>query len=385
VMTPPCPISVVMPAYNAGRWIGRAIESVLAQTPPPLELIVVDDGSFDTTPDVCARYSHRIRYIRQDNRGAAAARNTGISAARGELVAFLDADDEWCDGFLEAIAHLRDRFPEAGAYATGFRCILPGGRCFDAVLAGPPGPRLIRDYFAHSLIGPFMYTSSIAVPRSVFDQVGYFAEGEPMGEDLDMWGRIALAFPMAYRAEPLALYHQEASGRVCDRHSRDPRFPPFVRSYLKTDREGRVPSEMKAAAARYCSYLLLDYAKALLYAGDRRSARLALEQAASLARLPALEFTGVWLAARGVPIAWMRTAKRGVSMLQAVLRGRTRRAGAWGRALMRPIDVLRRGPEETVGAGMLASLAPDTGDSNSGNLSAPEPAEAGALVGRESA
>lgn len=327
MMTPPCPISVVMPAYNAGQWIGRAIESALAQTPPPFELIVVDDGSSDATPEVCARYSERIRHIRQQNRGAAAARNAGIRAARGELVAFLDADDEWCDGFLEAIAHLRDRFPEAGAYATGFRCILPEGRCFDAVLSGPSGPRLIRDYFAHSLAGPFMYTSSIAVPRTVFNQVGYFAEGEPMGEDLDMWGRIALAFPVAYCAEPLALYHQEASGRVCDHHSRDPRFPPFVRSYLKAVRERRVPPEMKAAAARYCSYLLLDYAKALVYARDRKQARLALRQALSLARPPALEVAGVWLAAHGVPIAWMRAARRGASMLQAVLRGRTRRPG----------------------------------------------------------
>ncbi|MCL6429410.1 MAG: glycosyltransferase family 2 protein [Anaerolineae bacterium] len=383
-MTPPCPISVVMPAYNAGQWIGRAIESVLAQTPPPLELIVVDDGSSDTTPNVCVRYSHRIRYIRQQNRGAAAARNTGIRAARGELVAFLNADDEWCDGFLEAIARLRDRFPEAGAYATGFRCILPGGRCFDAVLSDPSGPRLIRDYFAHSLAGPFMYTSSIAVPRSVFSQVGYFAEGEPMGEDLDMWGRIALAFPVAYWAQPLALYHQEASGRVCDHHSRDPRYPPFVRSYQKAVREGRVPPEMKAAVARYCSYLLLDYAKALLYVGDSKCARLALEQAASLARLPALELAGVWLAAHGVPIAWMRTARRGVRVLRAVLGVRGSRPGRWARTLMRSIDLLRHGAREPVGAGVLAPPAQDAGDSGSRNLSAPEPAEAAASVGRES-
>ncbi len=325
-MTAPlCHISVVMPAYNAGPWIGRAIESALAQTPPPLEVIVVDDGSSDDTPQVCARYTDRLCYIRQENRGAAAARNTGIRAARGELVAFLDADDEWRDGFLDAIVGLRREFPEAGAYATGYRCILPGGRRFDAILPRPRQTQLIHDYFARCLPGPFMYTSSIAVPATVFNRVGCFAEGEPMGEDLDMWGRIALAFPVAYRAQPLALYHQEATGRVCDRHSRDPRYPPFVRSYLKAVSEGTVPLETRIAADRYCSLLLLDYAKALLYARRTKHALTALGQAASLAPLPPLEFAGVWLAAHGVPMAWMRAARRGISLLRPGPLGRAGR------------------------------------------------------------
>lgn len=88
-------VSVVIPAYNAGEYLGRAIDSVLAQTQPAAEIIVVDDGSADNTADVAQGYGERIRFIQQENAGASVARNTGIEAAASEWIAFLDADDEW--------------------------------------------------------------------------------------------------------------------------------------------------------------------------------------------------------------------------------------------------------------------------------------------------
>ncbi len=101
-------VSVVIPAYNAAKYIGRAIDSVLAQTRPADEIIVVDDGSTDNTADVAHGYGDKIRFIRQENAGASVARNTGIEAATSEWIAFLDADDEWLPQKLQLqTEHLR--------------------------------------------------------------------------------------------------------------------------------------------------------------------------------------------------------------------------------------------------------------------------------------
>src|SRR5262245_39908172 len=88
-------VSVVIPSYNSAAYLPAAIDSVLAQTARDLEVIVVDDGSTDDTPDVVARYGPPVRGIRQANAGVAAARNRGIAEARGRYIAFLDADDTW--------------------------------------------------------------------------------------------------------------------------------------------------------------------------------------------------------------------------------------------------------------------------------------------------
>src|SRR5512143_3730544 len=88
-------VSVVMPVYNGARYLRQALESALAQTYRPLEIVVVDDGSTDETPAILAEFGTRIRALRQPNSGSAAARNAALDAARGELIAFLDADDLW--------------------------------------------------------------------------------------------------------------------------------------------------------------------------------------------------------------------------------------------------------------------------------------------------
>jgi len=95
-------VSVIIPAYNGAAFLPEAIDSVLAQDYEPLEILVVDDGSTDDTHDVLRPYAPRIRYFYQENRGPSAARNLGIERARGDLIAFLDADDRWLPGKLAA-------------------------------------------------------------------------------------------------------------------------------------------------------------------------------------------------------------------------------------------------------------------------------------------
>ena len=111
-------ISVVIPAYNCERYITRSIDSVLAQTRPVDEIIIVDDGSSDNTGEVVKRYGGKVRYIRQENAGASVARNTGIEAATGDWIAFLDGDDEWLPDKIKHQTELLSRNPNL-VWVTG--------------------------------------------------------------------------------------------------------------------------------------------------------------------------------------------------------------------------------------------------------------------------
>lgn len=120
-------VSVVMPAFNVAWCVRRAIDSVLTQTYLRHEIIVIDDGSTDDTASVLASYGDRIRVISQTNRGMSAARNRGIDAARGTLVAFLDADDYWLSEKLARQVELLQRRPEVGFCSTAASVVNPEG------------------------------------------------------------------------------------------------------------------------------------------------------------------------------------------------------------------------------------------------------------------
>ena len=105
-------VSCIIPVYNGADFLAEAVTSVLAQRHPALEVVVVDDGSTDDTPRVAASFGERVRYVRQDNAGPAVARNTGLAKTRGELVAFLDADDRWHETKLARQAAVLEAQPE---------------------------------------------------------------------------------------------------------------------------------------------------------------------------------------------------------------------------------------------------------------------------------
>ena len=117
-------ISAVIPAYNAEKYIARTLESVLSQTRPADEIIVVDDGSTDGTCEVVKSFGEKVRYIHQENAGVSAARNTGIENARCELIAFLDADDEWLAEYLQIQMQLFDKNPDLAWATANYYCCL---------------------------------------------------------------------------------------------------------------------------------------------------------------------------------------------------------------------------------------------------------------------
>ena len=215
------PITVVIPLYNKRHEIARTIASVLHQTHQNFELVVIDDGSTDGSSEIVAAFSDpRIRQVHQLNQGAAAARNTGWQMARHPHVAFLDGDDQWDTDYLSTIARLIGDFPECAAFGTSYRrqssTWLTETRLHDSLIRA--GRSVVANYFvaATKAEQPF-YTSTICVRRDVLAQLDGFKIGVSHGEDLDLWGRIALHHPIAFDPSAKATYRLDAANRAMHR------------------------------------------------------------------------------------------------------------------------------------------------------------------------
>jgi glycosyltransferase involved in cell wall biosynthesis len=211
----PAPIiDVVIPTYNAARYIGRAIASVRAQTLPVAGIVVVDDGSADDTGSIVKRSGSDIVLIEQANRGPAAARNTGIGASRGDYVAFLDADDEWFPITLERLSAAVQRYPEAALVTGDMAAADARGRVtaeswferrgLAAVVAGWRGAP-VPNAVAALLRKNFVSTSVALARREVLVSLAGFRADLRYGEDLELWARIAARHPIVCLPEVLGL------------------------------------------------------------------------------------------------------------------------------------------------------------------------------------
>lgn len=203
-------VSVIIPAYNAERFIQESVDSALAQTHRDVEVIVVDDSSTDHTPARLREYGDRVHVLRKRNGGAAAARNAGANMARGEWLAFLDADDVWEPAKLERQLALAAAAPWSytNRINIGTRGDVPELQSDVTVMhAG--------DVFMPLLLeGNFMTSSSVMIRRDLFQALGGFTTSEKNAEDWDLWLRVAARHhPVAYCAEPLVRYRFHAGGK----------------------------------------------------------------------------------------------------------------------------------------------------------------------------
>ncbi len=198
-------VSVVIPAYNHARFLPDALESVLAQTFRDFEVLVVDDGSTDNTPDVVASFAPQVRYLRQQNAGPSRARNTGIRHTSGEHVAFLDADDTWMREKLACQVAYLDAHAEAGLVFTKILVTTEAGQ---PLYTYPHRYRYDRRAFERLLLWPYGSMNVVMVRRVCFDEVGLFDESLRAAEDWDMWLRIAPRFRCGYIDRPLGTYRQ---------------------------------------------------------------------------------------------------------------------------------------------------------------------------------
>jgi len=205
-------VSVVVPAYNAEQWIGETLSSILAQTMLPVQVIVIDDGSTDSTADVVRSFGTRVQYAYQENAGAGAARNLGLRLAIGEYIAFLDADDLWLPEKIEKQLLLFEKQPDLmWAYSDSY--IFPDGR--PETLTRVSQYNELPSGWIHDalLLCDFIASPTPLVRRSVFAVVGSFLVSTAGVEDWDMWLRISRRYPVGVIPEPLAKYRLRRSSK----------------------------------------------------------------------------------------------------------------------------------------------------------------------------
>ena len=194
-------ISVIIPLYNKASEIELTLRSVLIQSLPPREIIVVDDGSTDRSAEIVESIgSPLVRLIRQENSGVSAARNRAMREATGEWVALLDGDDMWGTDYLATVAEMIERWPGCGAYGTAFM-IDDGNNCVPASCCDKMG---VVDFFAESMTRYVLIPSATTLRRDLALELGGFPEGMRMGEDQFLWTKIARVADVCFMPKPSA-------------------------------------------------------------------------------------------------------------------------------------------------------------------------------------
>ncbi len=191
-------ISVVIPTFNRAHLLSRAIESVLAQSRPATEIIIVDDGSTDDTRALITGKFSGCRYLYQENKGVSVARNLGIRAARSEWIALLDSDDQWYSSKLESQVDMLVTQPNLRLCHTDEIWIRNGRRVNAMKKHVKSGGNIFQKCLPRCVISP----SSVLIQRSLLFEVGMFDEQLPVCEDYDLWLRICARYPVGYVENP---------------------------------------------------------------------------------------------------------------------------------------------------------------------------------------
>lgn len=317
--------SVIIPTYQCAAFIGGAIDSVLAQTLPAAEILVIDDGSADNTIEVVAAYGDKVRYVRQANAGPAAARNRGISLAGGDFVAFLDADDVWHPSKLRRQGELIELAPQAGVVFSNWLIRDDQGRVVYEGFDNPDEhlhPRRLHnralgkglfliedDPFAVLLDTFILHTNTLAVRRDLLGNVRY-DERFNWGEDWLFCLDLARGTKFAFVDEPLAEYRERA-GSICTRPSLRSITSRYEVAKAALTRYGALSAAMRTAlyprlrqAGSILGYRLMDEA------GDPAGARrMWRETACSRPGMPSPKLYMLSLLPGGL-LALMRGVKR---------------------------------------------------------------------------
>ena len=205
--------SVIIPLYNKAPYVRKTVESVLGQSFGDYELIIIDNGSTDGSSDVVAVFTDpRIRVVRSEkNMGVSNARNKGVTLSTAPYITFLDADDWWEPTFLEEMAGLIERYPDAGIYGTGYYIVKNGEKRLAPIGVDSDFTEGEINYckvYAKTLCMP-LTSITVAMPRDIFDESGGFKPKLKLGEDFDLWIRIVLKHKAVLLNKPLSNYNQD--------------------------------------------------------------------------------------------------------------------------------------------------------------------------------
>jgi hypothetical protein len=283
--------------FNKGDYVERALKSALAQTLPPREILVIDDGSTDDGPAkvaALARTHPTIRLIRQDNVGVSAARNRGIRAASTTWIAFLDADDAYLPWLLAELATLARRFPAAALLGAQFREVRPDfeldseARCD---IAGRVERRQLASFYDRWWRGTPFFTSSSAARKADLEALGEpFPVNERRAEDLDLFFRLAERAPVAWTARVSAVYAVGVAGSLTSSGAELVAAPAFARLRLRA-LGGDVPPHERLGALRCAATYWMTVARRRIRAGDLAGAMALLRDPITASR----------------PVYWLRT------------------------------------------------------------------------------
>jgi glycosyltransferase involved in cell wall biosynthesis len=203
-------VTVIIPTFNRVDVLPRSIRSVLKQTFQDIELIVIDDGSTDSTADLIAGASDSIRYSRQDHKGVSAARNTGIVASHGKLIAFLDSDDEWRQDKLEKQLELYDEADDDFICHSDELWLKYGKVINQKRIHKKQGGCFFQRALERCLISP----SAVLLSRLLLNKIGLFNEKLPAAEDYDLWLRVTAFYAVKFVSEPLVVKHGDRSDQL---------------------------------------------------------------------------------------------------------------------------------------------------------------------------
>ena len=237
-------ISVIIPTYNRAHLLSRAVQSVLNQTMPAHEIIIVDDGSTDNTAELITQRFSQCRYIQQPNMGVSAARNSGIESASGEWLAFLDSDDEWLPGKLQAQVDLLHKHPEIRICHTEEIWIRNGKRVNQMKKHAKSGGHIFKNCLPLCVISP----SSVMIHSSLFAEIGTFDEELPACEDYDLWLRICANNPVAFVERPQINKYGGHDDQLSQKHWGMDRFR--IQALEKIIQSGSLSDSDKLAAQK---------------------------------------------------------------------------------------------------------------------------------------
>lgn len=280
-------VSVIIPAYNAMSYLPETLESVFGQTFTDLEILIVNDGSLDDIVEWASQIGDsRVKFISQANQGVSAARNTGIIKAQGEYIAFLDADDLWQPTKLEKQVHCLEANPTVGLAYTWTNFIDEFGQSTGVSIFSHAEGNVWQEIVVRDMVST---GSSTMIRAECFDKVGLFDSDLCVGEDRDMWTRIAACYPFAVIKEPLTLYRRHPQNTT---KSNEKIIPELSRVIEKTFKD--TPQNLLYLKNRSYGWMNIFAAWAAIEEEkDYKQALYYSQQAVQ--KYPQLRFTSIYL------------------------------------------------------------------------------------------